>query len=1156
MTTRSDRIAKLHELLGQRILVLDGAMGTALQDAELTAEDFGGPELDGCNEFLVITRPDVVRGVHRSYLEAGADIVETDTFGGTPLVLAEYGLQDRARELNRVAAELARSEADAMSERTPDRPRFVAGSMGPTTKAITVTGGVTFPDLVEHFHVQTMGLLEGGVDLLLVETQQDTRNVKAAVLGIQRAFDETGESVPLMISGTIEPMGTMLAGQTADALVASLSHLDLLSIGLNCATGPEFMTDSIRSIAELARTRVSCVPNAGLPDEDGIYQESPQAMVEVLERFVDHGWLNMVGGCCGTTPEHIRAFADMVEGKTPRAVPDHHRALYSGIELVEADEDNRPLLVGERSNVIGSRKFKRLIAAEKFEEASEIARAQSKAGAHVIDVCLADPDRDEMDDMVQFLEQVIRKVKLPLMIDSTDAEVIERALTYSQGKALINSINLEDGEERFDQVVPLATRYGASVVVGCIDEDPDQGMAVTRQRKLEIAQRSYDLLTKKYGMRAEDIVFDPLVFPCATGDENYIGSAEETIEGVRLIKEALPECKTVLGISNVSFGLPNAGREVLNSVFMYLCTRAGLDMAIVNTQKLERYASIPPEEVRLAEDLLYNRGDDPIAAFAAHFRGAQSRSHQPTKDLPLDERLQQYIIEGTKEGLIDDLETKRAEARPLDIINGPLMAGMDTVGKLFNDNQLIVAEVLQSAEAMKAAVAHLEQFMEKADTSSKGKVILATVKGDVHDIGKNLVEIILSNNGYEVVNLGIKVPPETLIQAVREHRPDAIGLSGLLVKSAQQMVVTAEDLHEAGIDLPMLVGGAALSARFTRTRIAPAYRAPTLYAKEAMDGLGILNRVRAEGAEAEAARQDEALAGKATAKPKKELAPETTERSATVRLDVAMPVPPDLDRHEAQYDDLDTVWSYINPAMLFGRHLGYRGRFERGLREGDPKLLKLIEQVDAVKQECRGGLMKVRAVWQWFEVEPDGNEIVVFENGEPRTRLRFPRQRRENGVCLSDYVLPPRDGRRDTMGLFVTTAGEGIMGAAAEAKDAGEYVRSHALQALALETAEGAAEMVHQGMRAAWGFPDPVDITAAQIYKADYQGKRYSFGYPACPDLAGQRPLFELLEPDSIGLHLTEGDMMEPEASVSALVFHHPDAKYYAVEVEEEPAGA
>ena len=1157
--SRADRIRLLHDALAERILVLDGAMGTALQDAELSAEDFGGAELEGCNENLVLTRPDVVRRVHRGYLEAGADLVETDTFGGTPLVLAEYGLQDRAREINRVAAELARAEVEAIAARTPEKPRFVAGSMGPTTKAITVTGGVTFDELVDNFRVQALGLIEGGVDLLLLETQQDTRNVKAGVLGIQRAFEELELRLPLMISGTIEPMGTMLAGQTAESLVASLAHLDLLSIGLNCATGPEFMTDSIRSVSELARTRVSCVPNAGLPNEDGEYEESPTDMATVLERFVDHGWINLIGGCCGTTPAHIRTFAEMVEGKKPRSWSDHHRALYSGIDLVEADEDNRPLLVGERTNVIGSRRFKRLIAEEKFEEASEIARGQARSNAQILDVCLADPDRDEMADMERFLEQVIRKIKIPLMIDSTDPAVIERALTYSQGKALINSINLEDGEERFDQVVPLATRYGAALVVGCIDEDPEQGMAVTRERKLEIARRSHDLLVEKYGVRPEDIVFDPLVFPCATGDENYVGSAVETIEGTRAIKEAFPLCRTVLGISNVSFGLPSAGREVLNSVFLYHCTKAGLDLAIVNTQKLERFASIPEDEVKLAEDLLWNRGDDPIAAFAAHFRGAESRTKKKTSDLPLDERLAQYVIEGTKDGLIEDIERKMADTPPLEIINGPLMRGMDEVGRLFNDNQLIVAEVLQSAEAMKAAVAHLEPHMEKKDTSGKGTVVLATVKGDVHDIGKNLVEIILSNNGYRVVNLGIKVPPQALVEAVREHRPDAIGLSGLLVKSAQQMVVTGEDLREAGIDLPLLVGGAALSSRFTRTRIAPAYGGPTLYAKDAMDGLGILNAVRARGVETVVAEQEEAMASRAPAKKKRPLAPEGSRRSADVRSDLPVPAVPDRERHVEVFDDLDRVWSYVNPQMLYGKHMGYRGRIEKGLREKDPTLLKLVEQIDAVKQECREGRMKVRAVWQWWPAEAEGNEIVFYDaptGGEEVARVRLPRQRRENGLCLSDYVLPPGPEGRDHVGLFVTTAGEGIVAEAERAKEAGEYVRSHALQVLALESAEAAAEMLHQKMRADLGFADPEDVTDRDLFRAAYRGKRYSFGYPACPDLEGQTVLFELLDPSVIGVELTEGFMMEPEASVSALVFHHPDARYYDVETGASAVGA
>ncbi|HXG94910.1 MAG TPA: methionine synthase [Blastocatellia bacterium] len=1158
MTVRKEQTRLLEELLAERILVLDGAMGTAIQSHHLTAADFGGPHLEGCNENLVITRPDVVLDIHRGYLEAGADIIETNTFGGTAIVLAEYGLEDKVHDLNEAAARIARQAVDEYS--TSGRPRFVAGSMGPTTKAISVTGGVTFDGLVKAFHDQAAGLIAGGVDILLVETQQDTRNAKAALIGIWQLFDEIGFKVPVMVSGTIEAMGTMLAGQTAEAFATSLMHADLLSIGLNCATGPEFMTDHIRSIAELARTRVSCVPNAGLPNEDGVYLETPETFAATIERFVDHGWINLVGGCCGTTAPHIRQLAQMVEGKHPRKVQDHHRTLFSGIEFVEATEDNRPLIVGERTNEVGSRKFKRLITEEKYEEAAEIARQQVKGGAQIIDVNLQNADRDELYDVDRFYERLIRVVKVPIMIDTTDAAAIERALTYCQGKAIINSINLEDGLEKFERVTPLARRYGAALIVGCIDEDKEQAQAITRERKLEIARRSVKLLTEDYGIRAEDIIIDPLVFPCATGDQNYIGSAVETIEGVRLIKQEIPHVKTVLGISNVSFGLPDAGREVLNSVFLYHCTKAGLDLAIVNSEKLERYASIPEQERHLAEDLLWNRGDDPIAAFAAHFRSATSRTKKKASDLSLDERLANYIIEGTKDGLIDDLNLKLKEAAPLDIINGPLMRGMEEVGRLFNNNELIVAEVLQSAEAMKAAVSHLEQFMEKSADSSRGRIILATVKGDVHDIGKNLVDIILSNNGYDVINLGIKVPPEVLIQAAREHRPDAIGLSGLLVKSAQQMVVTAEDLKDAGVDLPLLVGGAALSDRFTRTRIAPAYSGTVVYANDAMNGLDILNRLMS--ADERARLEAELLKKDLTAKP---AAPqvafdETEQRSSRVSLDVAIPDVPDTERHIIEVADLDEVWSYINPQMLYGRHMGLRGRFNELISAGDARAVELEKKIARVKDECRAGAMRVRVVWQFFEAEPDGNRIKIFageNSSEPAAVFQFPRQRKPDGLALSDYVLPPeRDAqgriiKRDHIAMFVTTAGEGIRALAEDAKQQGEYLRSYALQALAIETAEAAAEWIHSRLRAVWGFADAENLTRQALFQARYRGKRYSFGYAACPDLESQATLFQLLRPEEIGVELTEGFMMEPEASVSAIVFHHPDATYFSVGAQE-----
>lgn len=1146
----------IEELLAERILVLDGAMGTAIQALHLTAEDFGGVHLEGCNENLVLTRPDVVLDIHRGYLEVGADIIETNTFGGTPIVLAEYGLQDQVHLLNETAARLAKQAAVELT--TPSRPRFVAGSIGPTTKAISVTGGVTFDQLIEAFHDQAAGLVAGGVDVLIIETQQDTRNVKAALIGIWRLFDEIGIKVPVMVSGTIEAMGTMLAGQTVEAFSTSVMHAELLSVGLNCATGPEFMTDRIRSLAELAETRVSCIPNAGLPNEDGIYLETPESMATTLERFVDHGWINLVGGCCGTTPPHIRALAQMVEGKRPRVPAKHHRTLFSGIEFVEANDDQRPLIVGERTNEVGSRKFKRLITEEKYEEAAEIARQQVKGGAQICDVNLQNADRDEIYDVDRFYEKMVRVVKAPVMIDTTDPIAIERALTYCQGKSIINSINLEDGLDKFERVTPLARKYGAALIVGCIDEDKEQAQAITRQRKLEIARRSVKLLNENYRIRDEDIIIDPLVFPCATGDANYVGSAVETIEGVRLIKQEIPFVKTILGISNVSFGLPDAGREVLNSVFLYHCTRAGLDLAIVNSEKLERYASIPEVERRLAEDLLWNRGEDPIAAFAAHFRSATSRQKKEASDLPLDERLGNYIIEGTKEGLIADLDLKVKEATPLDIINGPLMAGMSEVGRLFNNNELIVAEVLQSAEAMKAAVSYLEQFMEKTADSSRGRIILATVKGDVHDIGKNLVDIILSNNGYQVVNLGIKVPPEVLIQAVREHRPDAIGLSGLLVKSAQQMVLTAEDLKNAGIDQPLLVGGAALSDRFTRGKIAPAYSGTVVYANDAMNGLDILNKLmdpqsRAK-LEGDLLEKDLGVVARAS----EPACAETETRSSRISLNVPIPPVPDLDRHVIQGAELDEVWSYINPQMLYGKHLGFRGRFVDALAAGDIKARELEEKIAQVKEECRAGAMTVRAVWQFFEAEPDGNSINLFScdgGGPPAATFRFPRQRKEDGLALSDLVLPgsleESSRRRDHIALFVTSAGEGIREIAEEARKAGEYLRSYALQALALETAEAAAEWLHSRLRAAWGFRDAPDLTRQALFQARYRGKRYSFGYPACPDLESQYELFRLLRPEEIGVKLTEGFMMEPEASVSALVFHHPDAMYFSVGIQE-----
>ena len=1147
-----ERTARLHAALESRILVLDGATGTALQAAQLTADDFGGPDLEGCNEYLCVTRPDVVEGVSLGYLAAGCDIVETDSFGGTPLVLGEYNLADQAYELNRLAASLARSAC--AKHDTPEKPRFVCGSMGPTTKAISVTGGITFEGLIENFRVQALGLMAGGADYLLLETSQDTRNVKAGLIGIEQAFAQAGWKVPVAVSATIETTGTMLGGQDAEAFAVSMLHADLLYVGLNCATGPDLMTDHVRTLSEICRTRVACVPNAGLPNEDGRYTEGADVFERVFTRFLDAGWLNLVGGCCGTTAAHVAALARLVEGRKPRAVPHHRRSLVSGLEAAELSEDQRPLLVGERTNVLGSRKFKQLIQKGEHEAAAEVGRAQVKAGGQILDVCLQDPDRDEIGDMEGFLDRLIRLVKVPLMIDSTDAAVMERSLTYCQGKSILNSINLEDGRSRFEKVIPLARRFGAAVVVGLIDE---KGMAVTVERKVEVARRSFHILVEEMGVAPEDIWWDPLVFPCGTGDAAYLGSAAQTIEGVRAVKELFPDSKTILGVSNVSFGLPNAGREVLNSVFLYHATKAGLDAAIVNTEKLARYADIPQEERDLAEALIFlpvgdiEAGNRAVETFTAHFRGRSSAAVKPRADLPLDQRIARAVVEGSKTGLEEDLNEALADPRwpsPLDIINGPLMTGMSEVGRLFNDNQLIVAEVLQSAEVMKAAVSQLEPHMEKTSdgSSSRGKVVLATVKGDVHDIGKNLVDIILTNNGFQVVNLGIKVHSERLIQAVREHQPDVIGLSGLLVKSAQQMVLTAGDLAAVGIDTPLLVGGAALTRRFTHRKIAQAYTGLCTYAKDAMHGLKLVERLLDPTAKPDLQQEVADLINTDTADAVLEAA-ETAEpgrtAAAEVRRDIPIPAPPDLDRHVAELD-LDKVWQYLNPQMVYGKHLGLKGSVKRLREEGDPKLAKLEAVIEELKDLGRQGALKARAVWRFFPAEADGNRVTLRdpETGEPVASWDFPRQNREGGLSLADYVLPG-----DHIALFVTTSGEGVRERVEAWKHDGEYLKSHAFAALALETAEAAAEWLHACLRKRWGFPDPDDLSLEDKLAARYRGKRYSFGYPACPDLAFQRELFHALQPEEIGVHLTEGDMMDPEASVSALVFHHPDARYFGV---------
>lgn len=1163
-TTENEIRDRFLAQLRERILIIDGATGTALQDKDLNADDFGGEELAGCNENLVLTRPDVVRSIHQLYLKAGSDCIETNTFGATPLVLDEYGLGSKTEEINIVASQIAKEEAARFS--TPENPKWVLGSMGPTTKTLSVTGGITFDELREHFRVQTRGLLLGGADVLLLETVQDTLNLKAALHGIEEAASDVGFSRPIAISCTIEPMGTMLAGQSIEAFYSSVEHFEPLFIGMNCATGPRFMTDHLRTLAEISAFPVSVYPNAGLPDSDGNYEETPEILSSHLKPFLEQSWLNLIGGCCGTTPAHIQAMANLTAQFSPRSWSKKTRSLVSGIEIVEINEDTVPLVVGERTNVIGSRRFKKLIAKEEFEKAAEIGRKQSRGGAHVIDVCMADPDREELDDMLQFLPLLTRMVKNPLMIDSTDHKVIEESLKLCQGKSIINSINLEDGEERFETIVPIAKRYGAALVVGCIDEDPEDGMAVTVERKLEIAERSHQLLTEKYLIPETDIVFDPLVFPVGTGDQKYTSSAAATIEGVRVISERFPNCNTTLGISNVSFGLPPAGREALNSVFLYHCVQAGLSMAIVNSERMQRYASIPEVERKLCENLIWQRSEDPIAEFTEHFRGQKiaKEGSSPLMELPVPERLARNIVEGTKEGLEETLEQAlEMYQTPLQIINDPLMAGMSEVGRLFNDNELIVAEVLQSAEAMKAAVSYLEPHMEKTDSSSRGKIILATVKGDVHDIGKNLVQIILSNNGYEVIDLGIKVPPAQLIKAIQDHKPDAIGLSGLLVKSAQQMVTTAEDFQSSAIDLPILVGGAALSEKFAALKIQNATDSPVIYAKDAMNGLDIVNELldqnrRSKFLENNRRNQERIVLGGSSSSSTAVAQVTLPERSPEISVLETIPEAPDGELHIETQIPSDEIFPLINPQMLYGRHMGLRGNFEKKIAAGDEKAAGLqkmmLELLDEVQQR---DLLVPKAMWQHFPASSMSDQIFIHDPKtlEPIEKVKFPRQQKPPHRSICDYILPPDSSGApcDNLAILVTTAGSKVREQSQAWMREGEYLKSHAIQALAVEMAEGLAEKIHRMIRSGWGYPDSDSMTKMDLFRAQYRGKRYSFGYPACPDLSCQEVIWRLLQPEEhLGVELTEGYMMDPEASVSALVFHHPDASYFGVGSIEE----
>ena len=1151
--------------LKNRILLLDGAMGTMIQKQNLTADDFGGEKYEGCNDYLVLTKPEIIKNIHKEYLKSGSDIIETNSFGALDIVLKDYDLEDRAFEMCKRAAELVNETILEYRSENPDDTRhlYVAGALGPSNKSISVTGGVTFDELVHTYYTAVSGLLAGGVDLILFETIQDTRNLKAAYLGLKKAMEEN-YTVPLMLSFTIESTGTTLAGQTADAFYYAVNHMHPFSVGLNCATGPEFMTQFLKTLNDISNTYISVYPNAGLPNEDGEYEETPVTLANKLEPFFKNKYLNIVGGCCGTTPDYIKKIKEKTVNYKPRNIDKNKNFNnLSGLISLETPK-NRPIYVGERTNVIGSRIFKNLIAQEKFDEATEVARLQIKGDADVIDVCLANPDRDEVADMKAFLEKVSKFAKVPIMLDSTDINVVEKGLTYLQGKGIINSINLEDGEEKFKKMAEVIKEFGAAVVVGLIDEE---GMAVSLEKKIKVARRSYELLTKKYGIDERDIIFDTLVFPVATGDQKYIGSASATIEAIREIKKEMPNVKTILGVSNISFGLPIAGREVLNTYYMNKAYEAGLDFAIVNTEKIIPMAEISDEEKELSENILFHTDDENVSKFANFYRDKKATKKKvDVSNLTVEEKVANLVVEGSKKDLTILLDELLKKYTPIEIINGPLMTGMDEVGRLFNKNDLIVAEVLQSAEVMKASVAHLEQFMEKDESSVKGKIIMATVKGDVHDIGKNLVGIIIGNNGYEVIDLGINTPAEKIRDAVVKEKANFLGLSGLLVKSAAEMVNTVAVLREAGISIPIFVGGAALTEKFTVNKIEPAYENNiVIYSKDAMTALSDLNKMIDEKKFEEFREYLQKRRDLLLIKDEKELQKLKVKQTVSDIKDkdgtfdyskIEIPKynfekiykPETLNKQIITNIKAKDVFPFINLQMLIGKHLGLKWIVGKMLEKQDSRTVKIYNEIKEII-EHGDEYFDITAIYKYFPVRrkygKEKNEFSLEILSDDLTEVietfNFPRQKYGQYLSLNDYVNP--DGI-DYVGFFVVTAGEKSRIVSNELKAKGEFYKGHLVNSIGLELAEATSEYIHQIMRKDVGIIDK-ELQTEDILKANYQGNRYSFGYPACPDLSDQKKLFKLLKPEIYGIKLTDEFMMYPEASVSAIVFSQPFCKYF-----------
>ncbi len=1155
--------------LAERVLVYDGAMGTNIQRHNPTAEDFGGKALEGCNDHLVLTRPDIIQSIHESFLAVGCDVVETCTFQSTPHRLREWGIEEKARALNVQAAQLARAACDKFA--TPERPRFVAGSIGPTgmlpSSSDPTLSNIRFEELAETYYLQAKYLVEGGVDVLLVETAQDILEVKAAITGFERLFAELGRRVPVQAQVTLDTSGRMLLGTDIASSLTTLQAMRVDVIGLNCSTGPEHMREPVRFLTEHGTVPISVIPNAGLPLNTGtgeaVYPLEPAPMAEMLREFVSEFGVRIVGGCCGTSPEHLAAIVAAVRAATPATLSRHAReaTVSSAMRATSLRQEPAPLLVGERVNAQGSRKVKRLLLADDYEGILEVAREQQDSGAHVLDVCVALTERgDEAEQMSKLVKLISMSVETPIMVDSTEAGVIEAALEHIPGRAIINSINMENGRKRIDSVVPLAKKHGAALVALTIDP---VGMAKTRERKLEVARAIYDIVVGEYGMSAGDLIYDALTFTLATGDAEWIDSAHETIEGIRLIKRELPGVFTILGVSNVSFGLEPAARHVLNSVFLHHCVSAGLDAAIVNPAHITPYAEISAEHRALADDLVFNRRPDALQRFIEGLstQGADTQADEkedPTARMTPEERVHWMVLHRKKEGVEDALDAAGVREDPVRVLNEVLLPAMKDVGDKFGAGELILPFVLQSAEVMKRAVKHLEQFLEKAEGYTKGKVVLATVYGDVHDIGKSLVNTILSNNGYTVFDLGKQVPVNTIIEKALEVDADAIGLSALLVSTSKQMPLCVQELDKRGIQIPVLIGGAAINRRFGRRALfvepERAYESGVFYCKDAFEGLETMDVLQGGSEKREAAitrlldeaRNDAFLHGNVGKDKPQGI--QGGERS-DVTHDHAIPSAPFLGTRVLEDIPLDEVFELLDLDELYRLQWGGRGsgpEYERMVREEfEPALARLKREAKAE------GWLHPKAVYGYFPTQSIGNELVVYEpeayqrDGSlvEKTRFYFPRQEGRERLCIADYFRSSSSGDVDIVAFQVVTVGDEATRRFERQQAAGEYSEAFYQHGLAVESAEAVAEWLHRRIKRELGIPSG-------------RGKRYSWGYGACPDLEDHAQLFKLLPAEqALGMELTSAFQLVPEQSTAAVIVHHPQAKYYAVRTAAEGAG-